>query len=107
MTDGAESASASAGADEKGGLSERVESLTTPAPDEPARAPRKPKSMVAPAALALLLVAATAYAFWAYRKAGKPRPAVAGADEIEVTVLTRTGTTGRAAISPARLWVSR
>jgi hypothetical protein len=56
--------------------------------------------MVAPVALALLLVASTAYAFWAYRQAGKPRPAANATNEIEVTALTRTGTTGRAAISP-------
>jgi Tol biopolymer transport system component/DNA-binding winged helix-turn-helix (wHTH) protein len=110
-TDGAQSANAPAeadgAADEGGELSERVESLTTNAPAEPTTAldeltlaPTKPKSMVAPAALALLLVAATAYAFWAYRKADKPRPPSAAASEIEVTALTRTGTTARAAISP-------
>jgi Tol biopolymer transport system component/DNA-binding winged helix-turn-helix (wHTH) protein len=103
-TDGAESASAHAAAAEKDGFkegsSESVEPFPTHAPDEPALAPPKRKSMVAPAALALLFVAATVYSFWAYRHAGVPRPAAAAASEIEVTTLTRTGTTGRAAISP-------
>jgi Tol biopolymer transport system component len=56
--------------------------------------------MVMPVALTLLLIASTAYAFWAYRKAGRPHPPKEAASEIEVTALTRTGTTGRATISP-------
>ncbi|MFL6332455.1 MAG: winged helix-turn-helix domain-containing protein [Pyrinomonadaceae bacterium] len=97
-------------ATEAGGLSARVEPLQTTTPtttltnddtaDELAYAPRKPKSMVAPLALALLLVASTAYAFWAYMNSSKPPPAETAADEIEVSALTHTGTTGRAAISP-------
>jgi eukaryotic-like serine/threonine-protein kinase len=98
-TDGAESGAVGADA-ERAGLSEGVESLPTYAPDEPEAARPKTKSIVAPLALALLFVAATAYAFWAYRNAGKPRPDVKNANEIEVTALTRTGTTVRAVISP-------
>jgi Tol biopolymer transport system component/DNA-binding winged helix-turn-helix (wHTH) protein len=63
-------------------------------------APTKFGSALVPAAFVLLLVAATAYAFWGYWKSGTPRPAKATASEIEVTALTRTGTTGRAVISP-------
>jgi Tol biopolymer transport system component/DNA-binding winged helix-turn-helix (wHTH) protein len=83
-------------------LSETVEPLPADAPgeDEPAFDTQRPKSMVAPVVLALLLFASAAYAFWAYLSTGKPRPAAAAAQEIEVTALTRTGTTGRAAISP-------
>jgi eukaryotic-like serine/threonine-protein kinase len=91
-------ASAPSGVEDDGGFPSGVESLPVPAPDEPA--PPKPRSMVAPAVLALLFVAATVYAFWAYRRAGEPRPAAASASEIEVTALTRTGTTVHAAISP-------
>ncbi|HYY97706.1 MAG TPA: winged helix-turn-helix domain-containing protein [Pyrinomonadaceae bacterium] len=95
--DGAQSVAAHAEGD---GLSGRVEASPARAPDEPDITPTKPKGMAAPLALSLLFVAATAYALWAYMHAGKPRPARAPADEIEVTALTRTGTTGRAAISP-------
>src|SRR5215213_7086389 len=73
---------------------------TAHAPDEADHVSTKPKSMVALSAFALLIVAATAYAFWGYRKAVVPAPAASAASEIEVTALTRTGTTGRAAISP-------
>jgi Tol biopolymer transport system component/DNA-binding winged helix-turn-helix (wHTH) protein len=95
----ADSVAAPAATDD-GGLSAGVASLPADAPDEPDLAPPKPKSVVAPAALVLLALAATAYAFWAYRQAGKPRPAAKAANEIEVTALTHTGTTRRAAISP-------
>src|ERR1051325_2629267 len=99
-TDGAEGF-ASHEAAERRGLSDEVESLTPRTQDEPEAAPStKSRSIVAPLALALLFVAATAYAFWAYRNAGKPRPAGAAASEVEVTALTRTGTTMRAVISP-------
>ncbi|MBV9927252.1 MAG: PD40 domain-containing protein [Acidobacteria bacterium] len=84
-------------------LSEEVEPLTTAAPAEPEFAPAQTKSVVAPVVLALLLVASTAYAFWAYLNTERPRTAATvatAASEIEVTALTRTGTTGRAAISP-------
>jgi Tol biopolymer transport system component/DNA-binding winged helix-turn-helix (wHTH) protein len=99
--DDAESVYVTTIGEEQGGLSERVEPSPAHAHGEDELVPTKPKGMVAPVALALLLVAATAYAFWAYRKAGVPRPAAAAAvNEIEVTALTRTGTTGRAVISP-------
>jgi Tol biopolymer transport system component/DNA-binding winged helix-turn-helix (wHTH) protein len=99
-TDSAENVSTLATAAENGSPSERVELLQTHAPDEPALVSSKPKSMVAPLALGLLFIAATAYAFWAYRNAGVPRPTGTAASEIEVTALTRTGTTARAVISP-------
>jgi Tol biopolymer transport system component/DNA-binding winged helix-turn-helix (wHTH) protein len=60
----------------------------------------KTKSVLVPVAFMLLLVGATAYAFWGYRKATPPRPAKEPASEIEATALTRTGTTARAVISP-------
>jgi Tol biopolymer transport system component/DNA-binding winged helix-turn-helix (wHTH) protein len=83
------------------GLSSGFESVPTHASDEAEHVSTKPKSTFALAAFALLIVAATAYAFWGYRKASAPRPAAsAAASEIEVTALTRTGTTGRAAVSP-------
>lgn len=72
----------------------------TPEPDEPDRVPSRTNSMLVPAAFALLLVGATAYAFWGYWKSGPPRTIRAAASEIEVTALTRTGTTARAVISP-------
>lgn len=81
-------------------LSSGFESVPSHAHDETGQAPTKPKSMFALAAFALLIVAATAYAFWGYRKAGAPASAVAVKSEIEVTALTRTGTTVRAAVSP-------
>ncbi len=84
-------------------LPKEVEPLTTDAPDEHEFVPSQPKSKVAPVVLALLLVASTAYAFWAYMNTRRPRTAATvatAANEIEVTALTRTGTTGRAAISP-------
>src|SRR5215212_2441041 len=83
------------------GTEDAAPATTTDAPDETEHAvSTKPKSMVALSAFALLIVAATAYAFWGYRKAVVPAPAASAAREIEVTALTRTGTTGRAAISP-------
>jgi Tol biopolymer transport system component/DNA-binding winged helix-turn-helix (wHTH) protein len=94
---GAESAAHATAED---ALPARVESLPTPEPGESAYTHSKPKSMVMPVALALLLIASTAYAFWAYQKAGRPHPSKESASEIEVTALTRTGTTGRATISP-------
>lgn len=94
---GAESVAPATEAD---GLPASVESLPAPAPDEYAYVPSKPKSMVMPLALALLLIASTAYAFWAYKQSGSSHPPKEAASEIEVTALTRTGTTGRAVISP-------
>jgi Tol biopolymer transport system component/DNA-binding winged helix-turn-helix (wHTH) protein len=94
---GAESAAPAIASD---GSTASVESLPTPAHDESDYTPSKPKSMVMPVALALLLIASTAYAFWAYQKSGRPHPPKEAASEIEVTALTRTGTTGRATISP-------
>jgi Tol biopolymer transport system component/DNA-binding winged helix-turn-helix (wHTH) protein len=95
---GAESAAAPT-ADE-GDSSERVEPLTTTAHDEPEPAASKHNNMVAPVALALVFVLATAYAFWGYWKSTTPRPTTEAASGVEVTALTRTGTTGRAVISP-------
>jgi DNA-binding winged helix-turn-helix (wHTH) protein len=92
---GAEAAAHATAADV---LPSSIESLPTPAPDESDYTPSKPKSMVMP--LALLLIASTAYAFWAYQKSGRPHPPKEAASGIEVTALTRTGTTGRATISP-------
>jgi DNA-binding winged helix-turn-helix (wHTH) protein/Tol biopolymer transport system component len=82
------------------GVAESIEILPTTSADEVVHAPTKPKSMVAPVALALLFVMATAYAFWAYRRASAPNTAGAAANDVEVTALTRTGTAGRAVISP-------
>jgi hypothetical protein len=92
--------SAHAAAAEEAGSSARVEPSPTHADDESADALSQPKSMVAPLVLVLLFVAASAYAFWSYRNTAAPQPAKATAQEVEVTALTRTGTTGRAAISP-------
>jgi Tol biopolymer transport system component/DNA-binding winged helix-turn-helix (wHTH) protein len=83
-----------------GGEENAAHAPTTHAPGEADHVSPKPKSTVALSAFALLIVAATAYAFWGYRKAVVPGPAASAASEIEVTALTRTGTTGRAAISP-------
>ncbi|HEX8116109.1 MAG TPA: winged helix-turn-helix domain-containing protein, partial [Pyrinomonadaceae bacterium] len=80
--------------------SERVEPLTRDAPEELELVPPQPKNKVVPVVLSLLLVASTAFALRAYLNTGRPRPAATTANEIEVTALTRTGTTGRAAISP-------
>lgn len=85
---------------EKGGFSDGPEPLPAYAHEESAHAPSKTNSVLVPAAFMLLLVAATAYAFWGYWKAGVARPARTPASEIEVTALTHTGTTGRATISP-------
>lgn len=86
------------------GSSEWVEPLPAHAPDEPQEepdhVPAKTNSVLVPVAFMLLLVAATAYAFWGYRKSSPPRPPRPAANEIEVTALTRTGTTARAVISP-------
>ncbi|HLM54637.1 MAG TPA: winged helix-turn-helix domain-containing protein [Pyrinomonadaceae bacterium] len=75
-----------------------VETLPPPAL-APDASPKTHRRVAAAAVVALFLVAATvaALALWVYRKAGGPG---AAANEIEVTALTRTGTTGRAAISP-------
>ncbi|HEV2863518.1 MAG TPA: LpqB family beta-propeller domain-containing protein [Pyrinomonadaceae bacterium] len=74
-----------------------VEPSPAPAPDEFTFAAPKSRGKVAAAAVALLLVGTAALAlFRTYRRAG----GAAAAGEIEVTALTRTGTTGRAAISP-------
>ncbi len=87
--------------------SESVEPSPTAAHDEPTSAHDEPElsaprhnNMVAPVALALVFVLATGYAFWGYWKSTTPRPAVEAASGFEVTALTRTGTTGRAVISP-------
>lgn len=83
------------------GSSERVESLPPPAPPsgEAITAFLKRHRKVAATALALLLLAAAGVALWAYKVAGRD-PGETSADGIEVTTLTRTGTTARAAISP-------
>ena len=54
---------------------------------------------VATLVLALIIIAAAAIAIWVYRIVG-PNGGETAANEIEVTTLTRTGTTGSAAISP-------
>ena len=95
-----ETAPAEAAVPEAAVHSERLEPSTTDAPGEQEFVPAQPKSRVVPVVLSLLLVASTAFAFWAYVKTGRPRAAATTANEIEVTALTRTGTTGRAAISP-------
>jgi Tol biopolymer transport system component/DNA-binding winged helix-turn-helix (wHTH) protein len=104
-TDGAESADAPTAGE--GVSSERVEPLTTNAHDELRNAydehelsAPKHNNMVAPVALAIVFVLATAYAFWGYWKSTAPRPVAEAASGVEVTALTRTGTTGRAVISP-------
>lgn len=97
---GAESVATSAAAEDEGDSSERVESSPPHAPDKSVHAPSKPNGMFVPSAFVLLLVGATVYAFWGYWKSGAPRPVKSAASGIEVTALTRTGTTGRAAISP-------
>lgn len=77
-----------------------VEANISEGADETDHASAKPKSIFALAAFALLIVAATAYAFWGYRRAGAPVPTAEVKSEIEVTALTRTGTTVCAAVSP-------
>src|SRR6201989_2542517 len=80
--------------------SEHAAHLMPHAHDETEHISPRHKSIAAPVAFALLLAAATAYAFWGYRKAGVARPAAAPAHKIGVTALTPTATTGRAAVSP-------
>lgn len=90
---------------ETGAPAPYMEERELPASTEPAPAPAeftfaapKSRSKVAAAAavVALVLVGTAALAlFWTYRRAGG-----AAAGEVQVTNLTRTGTAGRAAISP-------
>lgn len=101
--DGAESVARVSAAREfsSSDLSEGAEPTPALAHDEHEHVPAKTGSALVPAAFALLVIAASVYAFWGYRKSGTPRPAAkASAVGLEVTALTRTGTTGRAVISP-------
>ena len=105
---GPESEGAGAGVAERfvsanGGVSSGVvEPSRPPAParGESPIASLKHHREFAAAAVALLLVGASAVAFWAYRHAGDGPAEATAASEIEVTPLTRTGTTRVAAISP-------
>jgi Tol biopolymer transport system component/DNA-binding winged helix-turn-helix (wHTH) protein len=81
--------------------SERIESLLPPAPPsgESIIASLKRHRKVAALVLPLIVIGAAGIAIWVYEIVGRNRTETP-AKEIEVTPLTRTGTTRNAAISP-------
>jgi Tol biopolymer transport system component/DNA-binding winged helix-turn-helix (wHTH) protein len=98
---GADNGGAVAAGAQKVGSSESVESFLPPAASstEPLTAFLKRHGKVAAAVLALILIAAAGIAIWVYQRLGLNRTERA-TNEIEVTPLTRTGTTASATISP-------
>jgi Tol biopolymer transport system component/DNA-binding winged helix-turn-helix (wHTH) protein len=101
MAVGAENAGPVAATALKVDTSERDESLSPPAPPsgESIIASLKRHRKAAALVLALIIIGAAAIAFLLYKVIAPDRTET-DANEIEVTSLTRTGTTGRAAISP-------